>query len=269
MTCVVVKVGGEVVRGAELPALAHDVAELSRAGVVLVHGGGPQATELSRRLGIEPRIVAGRRVTDRETLDVMKMAIAGLVNVDLCAALAAAGARPIGLHGASDRLVLARKRPPRVYDGAGPEPVDLGHVGDVVSIHVERLEGFVGEGLVPVVACIGAGEDGAVYNINADIVGNRIAAALRARLVLVTDARGVLSDPSDPGSRLARLTNSDARTAIESGAIRGGMIPKVTESFAALAQGVEAVHIVGGLARGELVREMAEPGSIGTVLVAG
>lgn len=264
----VLKLGGEVVSGSDLPAIAADIGVLAqRHRVVVVHGGGPQATALSRRLGIEPRVIAGRRVTDSATLDVMKMTVAGQVNVDLCATLARFGVRAVGLHGASDGLVLARKRPARVYDGAGDEPVDLGHVGDIVSIGLDLLETLLGSGRVPVVACIGAGADGAIYNINGDIVGNRIAIAMRATLVLVTEARGVLAKLDDPQTRWPRLSAADARSAIESGAIRGGMIPKLTESFAAMAHGVQAVHIVGKLAPGELVREIEDGGSVGTMLL--
>ena len=108
-----------------------DIAALVAAGhhVFVVHGGGPQATELGKRLGMTPTIVGGRRVTDAPTLDVMKMAVAGQVNVDLCAALVRAGARPVGLHGASGPAITASKRPPRVVSGAGPDPIDFGHVG--------------------------------------------------------------------------------------------------------------------------------------------
>src|SRR6185503_16674565 len=118
----VVKLGGEVIASAGLAAIAADLAAIAAAGtpIVVVHGGGPQATRLQERLGIAPRQIAGRRVTDEATLDVMKMVVAGKLNVDLCAALVKAGARPVGLHGASSRVIEAEKRPPRVYAGAGP-----------------------------------------------------------------------------------------------------------------------------------------------------
>ena len=130
---VVIKLGGEVVASPHMAAIAADVAEMHARGerVVVVHGGGPQATELQKRLGQTPQIVAGRRVTDADTLEVMKMVVAGKVNVDPCSALLAAGARPVGLHGASALTVRATKRPPRVVAGGGPEPIDFGHVGDV------------------------------------------------------------------------------------------------------------------------------------------
>ena len=276
---VVVKLGGEVVQSGAPPGAARslldilcaDVADLARSGahIVVAHGGGPQATALQRALGQEPKIAAGRRITDADTLDVMKMAVAGKVNVDLCAALLKAGAKPVGLHGASSCFVRAHKRPPRVVSGAGPDPIDFGHVGDVDDVNLDLARLLLGGGYVPVVACLGADDQGNVYNINADIVANKLAARLDARaLVLVTDVPGVLRDVADPSSRIARLTAAEGRKAIADGVVTKGMIPKLEESFAAIAEGVRAVHIVGRLAPGDLARAVREPGSVGTVLVA-
>ena len=268
---VVIKLGGEVVASAHMAAIAADIAEMQARGerVVVVHGGGPQATALQKKLGQTPKIVAGRRITDVETLDVMKMIVAGKVNVDACAALVGAGARPVGLHGASALTVQAVKRPPRVVTGGGPDPIDFGHVGDVTAVNEELLGLLSVAGYVPVVASLGADAAGNVYNINADVVANRLAVALDAKaLVLVSDVPGVLRDVTDPGSRFARLSMAEGRKVIADGVVTKGMIPKLEESFAAIAEGVKAVHVVGRLERGQLAREVAQPGSVGTVLVA-
>jgi acetylglutamate kinase len=260
-----------VVASAHMKVIAADVAAMHVCGerVLIVHGGGPQATELQTRLGHIPTIVAGRRVTDAETLDVIKMAVAGGVNVDACCALLAAGAMPVGLHGASALAVRAVKRPPRTVTGAGPDPVDLGYVGDVVGVNEPLLSLLAGAGYVPVIACLGADREGHVYNINADVVANQLAIALEAKaLVLVTDVPGVLRDVSDPSSRIARLAVAEGRRAIAEGIVTRGMIPKLEESFQAIGRGVRAVHVVGRLQRGQLAREVADPGSVGTVLVA-
>jgi acetylglutamate kinase len=266
---VVVKLGGEVVAGADLPIIARDLAAIARErALVVVHGGGPQATKLQERLGLTAQKIAGRRVTDPATLDVIKMAVAGGVNVDLCAALVGAGAKPVGLAGTSSRVIAAEKRPARVYSGAGPEPVDLGLVGDVTGIDEALLGLLVGGGYVPVLACLGAGPDGQAYNINADVVATRVAVAIEAEsLVLVSDVRGVLRDVGDPSSRIARLSIAEGRALIASGVASGGMIPKLEECFVALEAGARQVHIVGKLRPGELLAEAREPGSIGTVLV--
>ncbi len=268
---VVIKLGGEVVQGPHMAAIAADVAQMRAAGtpVVIVHGGGPQATELQKRLGQTPKIVGGRRITDEETLEVIKMTVAGKVNVDLCAALIAGGAKPVGLHGASACTVLATRRPPTIVSGGGPEPVDFGFVGDVVGVNDALIGLLVNDGFVPVLACLGADEKGGVYNINADAVANQVAIRLDARaLVLVTDVPGVMRDIHDPASRIGRLTLAEGKRAIEEGVVTKGMIPKLEESFAAIAQGVRAVHIVGRLTRGDLMRAVTSPGEVGTVLVA-
>lgn len=268
---VVLKLGGEVVQGPHMPAVAADVAEMRRGGVpvVIVHGGGLQATELQKKLGQTPTIVGGRRVTDAETLDVMKMVVAGKMNVDLCAHLVAAGVAPVGLHGASANAISAARRPPKVVTGGGPEPVDFGFVGDVIGVNGELIALLCSAGYVPVIACLGADASGGVYNINADAVANQVAIRLDARaLVLVTDVPGVLRDMSDPSSRICRMTSAEGARAIDEGVVTKGMIPKIEESFAAIAAGVRAVHIVGRLARGDLARAVREPGSVGTVLVA-
>lgn len=267
---IVVKLGGEVVGGPVGAAVAADVAALAARGdrVIVVHGGGPQATSLQKALGIEPNIVGGRRITDAPTLDVMKMVVAGKVNVDLCGQLMAAGARPVGLHGASSGVVRGVKRPPRVVSGGGPDPIDFGLVGDVTGFSRELLDLLGFAGYTPVLACLAADDTGQVLNVNADIVANQIASAMEASdLVLVTSTPGVLRDVKDPGSRLRTLTVADAQAAIKDGTVTGGMIPKLEESIGALADGrVGAIHIVGNVAAGDLLRELAEPGSIGTAL---
>lgn len=266
---VVVKLGGEVVKGPFLAAICADIGELAKTRpVVVVHGGGPQATELQKRLGQTPNVVAGRRITDAETLEVMKMTVAGLVNVDLCRALVAAGAKPVGLHGASSCVIRAVKRPPRVVEGGGPDPIDFGHVGDVTGLGEALLATLVSAGYIPVLACLGADEHGQVYNINADVVANRTAVFLdAAALVLVTDVPGVMRDLADPSSRIARITSAEKTKLVAEGVVTKGMIPKLDESFAAIAEGVRAVHIVGKLVPGDLFTEIESPGTKGTVLL--
>jgi acetylglutamate kinase len=269
MLTLVVKLGGEVVASPALPHLADDLRALVAAGhrVTVVHGGGPQATALQRRLGLEPRIVAGKRVTDAPTLDVLKYVIAGQLNVDLCAAFLARGLLAVGLHGASGHVIQARRRPPRPVTGAGPEPVDLGLVGDVTGFNLGLLGDLQERGLLPVLACIGCDRDGQPLNINGDTVASQLAGALRAdALVLVTSTPGVLRDVRDPASRLPRLRRADLDAGLASGAISGGMIPKLEEGFGVIAAGARSVVIVGQLGPGDLLRAVTEPGSVGTVL---
>jgi acetylglutamate kinase len=263
----VVKLGGDVLAAPALGVVASEIAKALRAGrrLIVVHGGGPQSTELGRRLGIEPRLVGGRRITDTATLDVLKMVVAGRLNVDLVAALRAAGAPAVGLSGSSG-LVRAHRRPPRVVSGSEGAAVDFGLVGDVDGFDLGLLEALDGAGRLPVLACLGTADDGQVLNINADVVASQLAAAVGASaLVACTAVGGVRRDKDDPGSRIPRLTVAEAREAIRSGAVQGGMIPKLEEAFVPLAAGVGAVHIV---APAEIASSLVTPGGAGTVLVA-
>ena len=263
---VVIKLGGEVLDGVLLRYVAADLARAVASGarIVVVHGGGPQATALSQRLGIAPRIVGGRRVTDGATLEVIKMVVAGQLNVDLVAAMRLAGLPAVGVHGASG-LVRASRRPPRVVSGGGPDPVDFGAVGDVEGFDLRLLATLADAGYIPVIAGVGLSAAGEVLNINADVVASQLAAALAATaLVAVTGVGGVRRDAADPATRIARLTVADARTAIADGTVRGGMIPKLEEAFAPLHAGVGAVHVVGPR---EIAASLAAPGSVGTLLL--
>jgi len=262
---IVVKLGGDVLGGPALRVVAADLRGVVGAGwrPLVVHGGGPQATALSERLGLVPLLVGGRRVTDEATLDVMKMVVAGRLNVDLVAALRAAGVAAVGLAGTSG-VVRAVKRPPRAVAGGGATPVDFGWVGDVTGFDGALLSLLLDAGYTPVIASLGLAEDGVCLNINADVVASQLAAARAAgALVAVTSVGGVRRDRDDPATRIARLTVPEARAAIADGTVQGGMIPKLEEAFAPLAAGVGAVHVV---APGEIGAALRRPGSVGTVL---
>jgi acetylglutamate kinase len=264
---VVIKIGGELVSPEGLSGIAKALVEIVKTGtqVVLVHGGGPQATELTKRLGLTPVQIAGRRVTDAAVLQVMMQSLAGEVSVRLAAALQAHGLRVLALHGVSGGLVKAVKRPARVISGGPAEPVDLGFVGDVTEVNTELLKCICALGYIPAVASIGGDDSGGVWNINADIVAAKTAASLRAdKLLLVSNVSGVLRDIKDPSSRIPLLTSASSKESIASGIIQGGMIPKVEEALSALSAGVKAVHICGA-SEAELLGEFQSPGSRGTV----
>jgi acetylglutamate kinase len=260
----VIKLGGDVLEGEALADAAAEIAR-ARAGrrLLVVHGGGPQATALARRLGIEANIVGGRRITDDPMLAVVKRVISGL-NVDLVAALRADGVPAFGVSGASG-VIRAHRRPPRVVSGAGDAPIDFGLVGDIDGFDLDVLDALDARDALPVIACLGADASGTVLNINADVVASQLAASVRAgALVACTAVGGVRRDKDDPTTRLARLTVAEAKAAIADGTVQGGMIPKLEEAFAPLAAGVAAVHIV---APSEIATSLLEPGSVGTLLV--
>lgn len=270
----VVKIGGEL---AQTPRrLAESIGAAVRAfheagvKVCVIHGAGPQATALGKKLGLEPNMVGGRRITDAPTLEVMKMALGGQVSVDVAAALRSAGVPALCTTGVSAGLIEARRRPPVLVTGAGPEPVDFGWVGDVVDVDIAAFDRLAGAGFVPVLGSLCGDAEGQVFNINADTVATRVASKLKAaKLFLVSNVPGVLLDKSDPSSRIPLLTPDDARSRIASGVIVGGMIPKVEESLAMLDQGVDAIHIMGIEPPNALLAEAEKPGAAGTAFVRG
>ncbi|WNG50609.1 acetylglutamate kinase [Archangium minus] len=270
----VVKIGGELAMDKQ--KLAASVGAAVRAfldagiRVAVIHGGGPQATEMQKKLGLQPKMVAGRRYTDEATLEVMKMTLAGQVSVDVASAFRIAGVPALCTTGMSAGLIDAKRRPPKVMSGAGPDPVDLGLVGDVTGVNTEAFQRISDAGFVPVLGSLSGDAQGNVLNINADTVATRVAAKLgAAKLFLVSNVPGVLANKDDPSTRLPTLTPAAAREKIASGVIQGGMIPKVEESLEMLEEGIEAIHIVGISPNDAVLREAEQPGSHGTAFLRG
>jgi acetylglutamate kinase len=269
----VVKLGGEVLKDDHaLDGVAGQVSLLHSLGIriVVVHGGGPQATALSRRLGVEPRIVAGRRVTDDAALDVAKMVYAGTLNVAVLAALRRHQLQAVGLSGVDGELITARRRPPvTVVDDSGATvSVDYGHVGDIESVDPRVLTTVMEARFVPVVASLAGDDDGNVYNVNADTVAESLAIALRAlKLVYLTSVPGVLRDPKDPASLVTFADPDDLAELMASGALSGGMRPKVEACIRAATGGVERTHIIDGRAPDSLLLEVFTGAGYGTMIV--
>ncbi len=266
----VIKVGGDVLLDdAEREGLAANVKSLSEHGwkVVLLHGGGPQTNRLQEKLGMTPNKVGGRRITSDKDLRVVKQAIAGEVNVELTSALLKQGIPAFGCHGASGRLIQAVKRPPRVVSGAGPDPVDFGEVGDVTAINHELISGLLSLNLVPVIATLGVGDDGRIFNINADTTVVQIARQLKADLLLLTTQVGaVFEDLAKPETRIQSVTPDSAKSLIAEGVIQGGMIPKVEEAISLLDQGVGSIAIVSGREFGAFLSVANNEGKFGTLI---
>ncbi|HWA58800.1 MAG TPA: acetylglutamate kinase [Gemmatimonadales bacterium] len=269
----VVKLGGEVLADAEaLDRVAAQLGLLSSLSirVVVVHGGGPQATELSRRLGMEPVIVAGRRVTDDAALEVAKMVYAGSLNVNLLAALRAHEVQAVGLSGVDGELITAKRRPPvKVVDDAGvTREVDYGHVGDVERVDPRVLTTLLEARFVPVVSSLAGDNDGNVYNVNADTVAESIAVAVQAqKLLFLTGAPGVLRDRNDPSSLVTFADPDDLAALMASGAIAGGMRPKVEACIRAATGGVERTHIIDGRLADSILLEVFTGAGCGTMIV--
>ena len=269
----VVKLGGEVLADPRaVDGIAAQVSLLNSLGIqlVVVHGGGPQATALSRRMGSEPRIVAGRRVTDDDALAVAKMVYAGQLNVDLLASLRAHEAQGVGLSGVDADLITAHRRPPvKVVDDNGKtQTVDYGHVGDLDRVDPRVLRALLDARFVPVVASLAGDGDGNVFNVNADTVAEALAVALRAqKLIFMTGAPGVLRDREDPSSLIAFADPDDLAGLLASGAVAGGMRPKVEACIRAATGGVERTHIIDGRVADALLLEVFTGAGCGTMIV--
>ncbi|MEM8556700.1 MAG: acetylglutamate kinase [Bacteroidota bacterium] len=257
----VLKLGGALLADeAAVASIWNAVAGLDR--VVLVHGGGPQATALAKRLGHTPRMVHGRRVTTALDLDVLLWEVAGRLNAQLVAAAQAAGVRAVGLTGADGALVQVHRRPPWTVDG---ETVDFGYVGDVEGVDTHVLRTLLDAGLVPVVGPIGMDAGGALYNVNADTIALELAAALGAEaLVFAAEAGGVYRDLADTTSRFTSITPDDAETGKHESWLNAGMRVKLDVGFEALRRGVGTVRIAapGGLGGGTRL-QLREPESRG------
>lgn len=269
----VVKLGGEVLQDAEvLDQVATQLALLHSLSIrlVVVHGGGPQASALTRRMGQEPVMIGGRRVTDDAALEVTKMVYAGLLNTDLIAALREHRVQPVGLTGVDADLLTAHRRPPvdLVGDDGRPERVDFGHVGDVDRVDVRVLTTLMDARFVPVVASLAGDDEGNVYNVNADTVAEAIATALRAqKLIFLTGAPGVLRDRNDPSTLVTFADPDDLAELMQSGALTGGMKPKVEACIRAATGGVERTHIVDGRHADALLTEVFTGSGCGTMIV--
>ncbi len=266
---VVVKYGGHAM-GEEGAAVdfGRDIALLKQVGInpVIVHGGGPQINAMLNRLQIKSTFIDGLRVTDATMVEVVEMVLAGTVNKQVAGLVSQAGALAVGISGKDGGLIRARKLSRTRKDPAShiESVLDLGYVGEPAHVDTRVIHALTGAGLVPVIAPVGAGEDGQTYNINADTVAGAVAGALNAnRLLLLTDVPGVL-DKS--GGLIADLSLSDIARMIADGTISGGMIPKVETCLEAIRQGVKGATILDGRVPHALLLELFTEGGIGTLI---
>ncbi|HEY1793901.1 MAG TPA: acetylglutamate kinase [Opitutaceae bacterium] len=265
----VVKYGGSFMDDPDPKVRArvtYDVAFLAAVGinVVVVHGGGKAITRAMEEAGLKAKFVKGLRVTDEETIAIVKKTLDEVVNRDVCEALAAAKARPRGLPGDT---VLLCQRLERDEDG---NAVDLGFVGEVTEVKVKLIKKEIAEGFVPVISPVAEGHDGKSYNVNADVVAGKVASALRARrLFFMSDVPGLLSAPPDASSLISTLRSSQVEDLKKSGVIDKGMRPKVASAVRALEEGVQRVHFIDGRLPHSLLLEIFTDKGIGTEIVNG
>ena len=260
---VVVKYGGNAMINNELKdAVIHDLVLLSLVGIklVVVHGGGPEISEMLKKIGKESRFVNGLRYTDRETMDIVQMVLCGKVNKDLVTLLEKAGGKGIGLGGMDGGLFQAKRHTDR--DGT-----DYGYVGEIVEVNCEPVLDMLEQGYIPVVSTVAQGiDDDTNYNINADTAAAKLAIALKAKkLILLTDVRGLLLDPHDENTLIHRLKVSEVPKLIRDGIISGGMIPKVDCCVEAVRKGVERANIQDGRVPHSILIELLSKVGVGTM----
>ena len=261
---VVVKYGGNAIDGVGgadgVSGFAADVALLSAVGLrpVVVHGGGPQISAWMERAGIEPTFSDGLRVTDPATMEIVQMVLLGIVNPMLVTAINSYGVRAVGVSGLDGTALRTVARAP-----------SLGRVGEIVGVDGAVIEALMTAGAVPVVATVGVGGDGTIYNVNADEAAAAVAVALGAsRLLYLTNVAGVRSDRGDASSIITRATRDEAAALLSNGQVDGGMIPKLRGCIAAVDGGVGAAHVLDGTAPHALLIELFTDGGIGTMITA-
>ena len=266
---VVIKYGGNAMENEELKSsFARDMVLMKLVGInpIVVHGGGPQIGGLLERLNIKSRFVNGMRVTDSETMDVVEMVLGGQVNKQIVSLINSHGGTAIGLTGKDANLIRAKKlevinRSPEVDR---PEIIDIGHVGDVDSVNVGVIDMLTRSNVIPVIAPIGVGPDGASYNINADLVAGRVAEAVKAeKLILLTNVSGL---KSKDGRVLTGLTAKQVNDLIDDGTIHGGMLPKIRCALSAVENGVRTAHIIDGRVAHATLLEIFTDEGVGTLI---
>lgn len=260
---IIIKYGGSAMEDPGLKKkFIEDIVALNLVGikVIIVHGGGPIINKMLSRLGIETKFFNGLRITDKETMDIVEMVLAGKINKGIVNDIQTQGVNAIGVCGKDGNLLQAEKK---IIDGT-----DLGFVGEITHVNTTFLDGLIKSSIIPVIAPIGRDNLGNTYNINADDVALALSKALNAeKLIFVTDVLGVLSDINDSTSLITEMKTDQALSFIEEGVITNGMIPKVKSCVEAVNSGVKAVHIIDGRIKHSLLLEILTPQGIGTMFI--
>ncbi|WP_296854741.1 acetylglutamate kinase [uncultured Methanobrevibacter sp.] len=269
---VMIKYGGHAMVDDEaMASTARDTVLLKYVGMqpIVVHGGGPEITRSMKKLGKEPKFIKGLRVTDEETMSIVKMVLVGNINTDIVSQICLHDGKGAGLSGKDNKLIEACKKIHKIKDEETGEieEIDLGLVGEIKRINPEILEMYTENDFIPVVSPIGIAQDGTTLNLNADTVAGAIAGEMDAeKLIILTDVPGVLRDPEDPSTLIQRIHVDEIPALIEEGIISGGMIPKIETCVDALNNGVKSAHILDGRIKHTLLLEIFTKEGIGTMI---
>ncbi len=258
---VVVKYGGNAMTSLELQqAVMTDLVLLSLVGIniVMVHGGGPEITKLSERLGLETKFVRGIRYTDKETAEIVQMVLCGKTNKDLVNSIERSGGCALGLSGLDGGMLKVKKL---------ESECDYGYVGEIVHVNTKPITDALASGYMPIIATVGADENGEVYNINADTAAASIAAALKVEnIVLLTDVKGIMTDQADDATLIRDASVAEVEKLIGSGIIEGGMLPKVRCLCEAVTNGTKKAVIIDGRVPHAILIEMLSDDGVGTLI---
>lgn len=271
---IMIKYGGHaMIDENAMASTARDTVLLKYVGMkpVVVHGGGPEITRSMKKLGKEPKFIKGLRVTDEETMGIVKMVLVGNINTDIVSNLCANDGKGVGLSGKDSDLIVARKKLHQIENDDGEiEEIDLGLVGEIEKINPEILEILTENDYIPVVSPIGVSKNGNTLNLNADTVAGGIAGEIDAeKLIILTDVPGVLRDPKDPSTLIQKIKVDEVPKLIEDGIISGGMIPKIETCVEAINNGVKSAHILDGRVEHSLLLEVFTTEGVGTMIYKG
>jgi acetylglutamate kinase len=270
---VMIKYGGHAMIDSDaMNSTARDTVLLKYVGMnpIVVHGGGPEISRSMNKLGKEPKFIDGLRITDKETMEIVKMVLVGKINTDIVSNVCIHGGKGIGISGKDNHLIKARKRAPEVVvdDTTGNEhTVDLGLVGEIENINPEIIEMLTKNDYIPIVSPIGVDKKGKTLNLNADTVAGDIAGKINAeKLIILTDVPGILKDANDPETLIRRVKIDEIDDLIESGIVKDGMIPKVETCINAIENGVKSAHIIDGRIKHSVLLEIFTKNGIGTMI---
>lgn len=269
---IMIKYGGHaMIDDDAMASTARDTVLLKYVGMkpMVVHGGGPEITRSMEKLGKNPKFIKGLRVTDEETISIVKMVLVGIINTDIVSQICYHDGKGVGINGKDNDLLRACKKIHKIKDEETGEieEIDLGLVGEVKKINPEILEMFTENDYIPVISPIGVADDGTTLNLNADTVAGAIAGEMNAeKLIILTDVPGVLRDPNDPTSLIQKIRIEEVPQLIEDGIITGGMIPKIETCVEAIKNGVKSAHIIDGRIKHSLLLEIFTKEGIGTMI---
>ena len=270
---VMIKYGGHAMIDTDaMSSTARDTVLLKYVGMkpMVVHGGGPEISRSMNKLGKQPKFIGGLRITDQETMDIVKMVLVGKINTDIVSKVCLHGGKGIGISGKDNHLIKARKRAPQVVvdnDTGEEKTVDLGLVGEIETVNPEIIDMLTANDYIPIVSPIGVDEKSNTLNLNADTVAGDIAGEVNSeKLIILTDVPGILEDPKDPETLIKKVKLDEIMDLIDKGIVTDGMIPKVGTCINAIENGVKSAHIIDGRIRHSVLLEIFTKKGIGTMI---